>query len=147
MRISDWSSDVCSSDLHGWRRRAVGEITKLAASSIPSAERGAIGRHILRPVLQRRAPFRGGPGAAGARCPPPPPPAGPLRRRRASATAEARRKGKGRRPRRGTRRQCGGRGRRGFDQIGHEAGRGKGWWLSVTRVGGGDEKKKKKKKQ
>src|SRR3546814_11162950 len=112
MRISDWSSDVCSSDLHGWRRRAVGEITKLAASSIPSAERGAIGRHILRPVLQRRAPFRGGARAARARCPPPPPAAGPRRRGAYTAATENPKRGKGRPRGRGRRREWWRRGKK-----------------------------------
>src|SRR3546814_13473287 len=106
MRISDWSSDVCSSDLHGWRRRAVGEITKLAASSIPSAERGAIGRHILRPVLQRRAPFRGGPRSAGARVPPPKPTGGASGGPRESEDAGTPTRERARRARTAPRRDC-----------------------------------------
>src|SRR3546814_10620521 len=72
MRISYWSSDLCSSDLHGSRARAkdlhrrafrpfrqsdlarqsapVGESTNLR---IPVA--AIVGRHILRPLARQRA--------------------------------------------------------------------------------------------
>src|SRR3546814_6900576 len=36
MRISDWSSDVCSSDLHGLRR---GEIAQLAPQDVKEIEK------------------------------------------------------------------------------------------------------------
>src|SRR3546814_11176671 len=62
MRISDWSSDVCSSDLH---RRAFRPFRQsdLARQSAPVGEStnlripvaAIVGRHILRPLARQRA--------------------------------------------------------------------------------------------
>src|SRR3546814_7398518 len=58
MRISDWSSDVCSSDLpiHQAGRNQV-EIHLRTRRSV-AARRGRIGRHEAAPVDQRQCPLR-----------------------------------------------------------------------------------------
>src|SRR3546814_9625942 len=44
MRISDWSSDVCSSDLRGRGRRGAGSTASPAAGRIPTRRRSPRGR-------------------------------------------------------------------------------------------------------
>src|SRR3546814_16980548 len=77
MRISDWSSDVCSSDLHGLLRSGLlsrpGAVQHAEASSlIPSPRFGMCGDCLL--DSQRLAPFCG----AGAELCGPSAPAGAL---------------------------------------------------------------------